>query len=114
MKTESKILAAAAVAAGVLLLKAKNLGVTGVGATKEEWDIAKVVTTRYRGISKMGNPVYDVVLKNPLGGVWSAQTAGNSALGQDITSAKYKDSYHIFYYKPRKNKIVLEWATEYK
>lgn len=38
MKTESKILAAAAVAAGVLLLKAKNLGVTGVGGRLSSFD----------------------------------------------------------------------------
>lgn len=102
----------AAIAAGVWAMR-KNNGVSGIGKTRQEFEIAKVVRTEYRNSSTYGNPSYHVWLVTPLGYHFEAYTAPNSSLGYSIENPEYKNDWHVFFYTSGKRGIALHEATKY-
>lgn len=97
MKASSKI--ALWVAAGVsALMCIKKKGVAGIGATKDKFVIAKVISTRYRNTSYYGNPSYYVSLELKNGEVWHCYTAPNASLGYEIENGYLKREWRAYKY----------------
>lgn len=95
MKTESKILAAAAVAAGVLLLKAKNLGITGVGARITHKELNEWMNENVERCNKMVN-------------AWWASLNKQDKLYDYIADYELRDESRVTYFGPY-NQWKDEW-----
>lgn len=55
-----------------------------------------VLATRRAGMSRMGNPAFDVAIQTDSGDVVILTTATNSGLGYEITNPDYKYTPRVF------------------
>ena len=81
-------------------LKKEQAAKDGVGGLKDEYVIAKVVSTKYRNTSYYGNPSYYVTLETKDGHIWyDCYTAPNASLGYEIENGYLKREWHKYMYR---------------
>ena len=109
MKQTTKIALAVAAGAAALLLKKKR-SVDGIGGSRDQYVIAKVISTRYRSTSYYGNPSYYVTLETKDGQVWRCYTAPNASIGYEIENGEYKREWHEYMYRDGAKGCALHWV----
>lgn len=112
MKSSSKTalyVAAGAAAVFALLRKGKEK-ISGISGTRDEYVIAKVISTRYRNTSYYGNPSYYVTLETKDGQVWHCYTAPNASIGYEIENGEYKREWHKYMYRDGARGCALHWV----